>query len=160
IILQVEALKKNNVPLNLIAILYAQHKQAENIIALLERKNITFSVKRPINILELPVTEQILKLTGYLVLEQKEAFSREHVLFELLHMPCYGIDAVDIATLSLYMQQNKAKDKSMGYWRMVLSNGLMLETLNLKSTEALQRMGSNINHWLTQLHELPLPLLV
>src|SRR5690606_24767442 len=68
IILQIEALKKNNVPLNHIAILYAQHKQAENIIALLERKNIPFSVKRPVNILELPVTEQILKLMEYLVL--------------------------------------------------------------------------------------------
>ncbi len=160
IILQIEALKKNNVPLNHIAILYAQHKQADNIIALLERKNIPFSVKRPVNILELPVTEQILKLMQYLVLEQKEAFSGEHLLFELMHMPCYGIDAVDIASLSLYMQQHKGKDKSMGYWRMVISNGLMLETLGLKSTEAIQRMGNNINHWLTQLAELPLPLLV
>lgn len=160
IIMQVEALQKNNVPLDHIAILYAQHKQADNIIALLERKNIPFSVKKPVNILELPIIEQQIKLLQYLVQEQEKAFTGEALLFELLHAPGFGISSVDIGSLSLYMQQNRTKDKSMGYWRMVISNGLQLETLNLATTEAIQRLGNNINNWLTQLHNLPLPLLI
>lgn len=160
IIMQIEALRKDNVPLNNIAILYAQHKQADNIISLLERKNIPFSVKKPVNILELPIIEQQIKLLEYLVMEQEKAFSGEAVLFELLHAPCFGINPVDIASLSLYMIQNRGKDKSLGYWRMLISNGLKLETLNLQTTDAIQRMGNNINSWLTQLNELPLPLLI
>lgn len=160
VVMQIEALQQNNVPLNDVAILYAQHKQADNIIALLERKNIPYSVKRPVNILELPVVDQLLKLLEYLVAENTATFSGEHLLFELLHAPCYGIDAVDIATLSLYMQQNKTKDKNLGYWRMVVSNGLMLQSLNLQSEANILRMGNNINNWLLQLNELPLPLLV
>lgn len=160
IIMQIEALQKENVPLNHIAILYAQHKQADNIIALLERKNIPYAVKKPVNILELPVVTQVRKLLEYLVKENTQSFAGEHLLFELLHAPCYGIDAVDVASLSLYMQQNKGKDKSLGYWRMVVSNGMLLQTLSLQSTDAILRMGNNINHWLTQLQELPLPLLV
>ncbi|MBZ0099345.1 MAG: ATP-dependent helicase, partial [Taibaiella sp.] len=160
VIMQVEALQKDGVPLNHVAILYAQHKQADNIIALLERKDIPYSVKRPVNILELPVVDHVIKLLDYLVKENADAFSGEHLLFEVMHTPCYGIEAVDIASLSLFMQQNKAKDRTLGYWRMVISNGLMLHTLNLSSFDAIARMGKNINHWLTQLNELPLPLLV
>lgn len=160
IIMQIETLQKDNVQLDNIAILYAQHKQADNIIALLERKNIPFSVKKPVNILELSIIEQQIKLLEYLVLEQEKAFTGEALLFELLHAPSFGIDPVDIASLSLYMHQNKSKDKSMGYWRMVISNGLQLETLNLNSTQAIQRLGNNINNWLMQLHNLPLPLLL
>lgn len=160
VIMQIEALQKNNVPLNSIAVLYAQHKQADNIIALLERKNIPFSVKKPVNILELPIIEQQIKLLDYLLREQEKTFSGEALLFELLHAPCFGINAVDIASLSLYMLQNKSKDKSLGYWRMVVSNGLQLESLNLQTTAAIQRMGNNINQWLMQLNNLPLPLLI
>lgn len=160
IILQIEALQQQGVPLKEVAILYAQHKQAENIIALLERKNIPYSVKKPVNILEIPYIEQVVKLISYLVEEQKQAFSGEHLLFELMHAPSYGINPVDIASLSLYMQQHKTKDKSVGYWRMLVSNGLLLETLGLKSAEAIQRMGNNINNWLPQLNNIPLPLLV
>lgn len=160
IILQIEELQKNNVPLNDIAILYAQHKQADNIISLLERKNIPYSVKKPVNILEIPFIEQIIKLLRYLEQENKQAFSAEHILFELLHAPYFGIPATDIATISLHMRTHKSKDSNLGYWRMVISNGLMLETLNLKATDAVQRLGNNINSWLTQLNTLPLPLLV
>lgn len=160
IVMQVEALQQQNVPLNHIAILYAQHKQADNIIALLERKNIPYSVKRPVNVLELPTVDQVLKLMEYLVAENNATFSGEHLLFEIMHTPCYGIDAVDIAALSLYMQQNKASDKQLSHWRMTISNSLMVHSLGLQSAGNIQRLGNNINNWLQQLNALPLPLLV
>lgn len=160
IVLQIEKLYQHNVPLNHISIIYAQHKQADNIIALFERKNIPYAVKKPVNILELPLIEQLVKLLEYLDTETKQTFSGEAALFELMHSPYYGIDPVDIASMSLFMQENKKKHKDLGYWRMVISNGLQLETLNLDTTSAVQRLGSNINHWLTQMQQLPLPLLV
>ncbi len=160
IVLQIEKLYQHNVPLNHIAIIYAQHKQADNIIALFERKNIPYAVKKPVNILELPLIEQIVKLLEYLDAEIKQPFSGESALFELMHSPYYGIDAVDIASVSLFMQEHKKKQKDLGYWRMVISNGLQLETLNLNTSSAIQRLGNNINHWLTQIQTLPLPLLV
>ncbi|MCB0699845.1 MAG: ATP-dependent helicase [Chitinophagaceae bacterium] len=160
IVLQVEKLYQHNVPLNHIAIIYAQHKQADNIIALFERKNIPYAVKKPVNVLELPLIEQLMKLLEYLDAEQKQPFSGEPALFELMHSPYYGIDPVDIATVSLFMYENKKKHKDLGYWRMVLSNGLQLEALNLRTTTALQRLGNNLNSWLMQLQQLPVPLLV
>lgn len=160
IILQIEALQKEGVRLNDIAILYAQHKQADNIIALMERKGIPYSVKKPVNILELPLIEQVISILKYLNAETTLPFSGEAMLFEWMHAPYYGIAPTDIAFLSLYMQGNKAKDRSLGYWRLLLNNGLLLESLNLQTAPALRRLGNCIDNWLQAQKELPLPMLV
>lgn len=160
VVMQIEKLQREGVALNDIAVLYAQHKQADNIIALMERKGIPYSVKKQVNILELPVIEQIVSILRYLDEERKDPFSAEAILFELMHAPYYEIASTDIALLSLYIQANKAKDKSLGYWRVLLGNGLLLESLQLKSAKALIRLGNNIDSWMRRQLELPLPLLV
>lgn len=160
IIMQIEELKHKGTQLRDIAVLYAQHKQADNIMALMDRKGIPYSVKKPVNILELPLIEQVINVLRYLEDERKQTFSGEAMLFEIMHAPYYGIAPVDIGFLSLYSQSNKAKDKTVGYWRMLLGNGLLLESLNLPSAAALRRMGNNIENWLQHQASLPLPLLV
>ena len=77
-----------------------------------------------------------------------------------MHAPFYGISPTDIAQLSLYIQTNKAKDKSLGYWRLVTNNALLLETQNLKTSEAIRRFGACIERWLSEQSALPLPLLL
>lgn len=160
IVLQIEQLQKEGVNLGDVAILYAQHKQADNIIALMERKGIPYSVKKQVNILELPLIEQIVAVLKYLDNEKQQPFSGEALLFGIMHTPYYGIDPTDIALLALYIQGNKSKDRSLGYWRLVLGNALLLESLNLKTVEALRRLGENINNWMLAQQDLPLPLLV
>lgn len=160
IVLQIEKLERAGVPLNEVAILYAQHKQADNIISLMERKGIPYSVKKPVNILELPLVQQVINVLRYIDEERKLPYNAEAILFEILHAPYYGIEPSDIALLSLYIQANRQKDRSLGYWRLLLSNGLLLESLNLKSAAALRRMGMNIDSWIRSQQELPLPLLL
>jgi DNA helicase-2/ATP-dependent DNA helicase PcrA len=160
VLLQIEQLQQAGVPLNNVAVLYAQHKQADNIIALLERKGIPYNVKKPVNILDMPLIQQVLNVLSYIERERKEPFSGEALLFEILHAPYYEISPTDIATLSLYIQQNRAKDKSLGYWRFILSKGLLLEQLELPSTKALIRMGHNMDEWARAQTIMPLPLLV
>lgn len=160
IVMQIEQLQKDGVALKDIAVIYAQHKQADNIMALMERKNLPYCVKKPVNILELPIIQQIITILKYLDLERQQSFSAEAMLFEILHATYYHIEPTDLALLSLYMQQNKQKDRALGYWKLLLTNDLLLESLNLKSAKALRRMGKNISNWLQQQSELPLPLLL
>lgn len=160
IVMQIEQLKQDGVPLKEIAVLYAQHKQADNIMALMERKGIPYCVKKPVNILELPLVQQVINLIQYLDMERRKPFSGEAILFELMHSPYYEIASTDIAMLSLYVQANRSKDHGLGYWRLLLSNDLLLESLNLRSVKALRRLGKNIDQWLTRQTELPLPLFV
>jgi DNA helicase-2/ATP-dependent DNA helicase PcrA len=158
IVMQIEALQKQGVHLNEVAILYAQHKQADNIIALFERKGIPYSVKKPVNVLDLPLVQQIINILYYLDDERKIPFSAEARLFEILHAPYYDISPTDIASLSLHISMNKGKDKPT--WRMLLNNFLLVEAMNLKSSKAIQRLANNLDNWLQQQTILPLPLLL
>ncbi len=160
VVMHIEQLKNEGVNLGDIAIIYAQHKQATNLISLMERKGIPYNVKKPVNILDLPLIQQIIDVLRYLQLEQKEPLSGEAILFEMMHAPYYGIAPADIALLSLYIQANKAKDKRLGYWRLLLTNDLLLESLQLGSAKALRRLGNNIEQWQRHLSESPLPLLL
>lgn len=159
IVMQVERLQKEGKPLGEVAILYAQHKQAENIISLMERKGIPYNVKRLVNVLELPLSIQILNVLRYLDVERKKTFDGEDILFEIMHAPYYGIEPTDIALLSLYIN-NSRKEKGPIRWRLVLSNPLLVESLDLQSAKALQRLGKNLDLWERQQLGLPLPLLV
>ena len=160
IVQKIEDLQKANTLLGNVAVLYAQHKQADNIIAILERKGIPYSVKKPVNIISLPTVDLILKILKYLTQEQQQSFSGETLLFEIIHAPYFGIKPTDIAMLSLYMQANKSKDNTLRYWRLVLNNKLLLQSHNLESASALIRIGECIDNWLAELQQLPLPLLV
>lgn len=159
IVMQIEQLQKQGVPLQDVAVLYAQHKQADNIIALMERKGIPYNVKKPQNVLDLPLVERVLGVLAYLDAERKKNFDREDLLFELMHAPYFGIEPTDIATLALYMQHNK-KEKGPLRWRLLLSNPLLIESLDLKSAKAMHRLGKNLDEWEKQQLALPLPLLV
>lgn len=158
VVVQIERLQEQGIALKEVAVLYAQHKQADNIIALLERKNIPYNIRKEVNLLDLPLAEQILNILDYLQTEKKKTFSGEEQLFELMHAPFFGISPTDIAQMALYMQANK---KNGGLkWRMVISNHLQLETIDLQTTEAIRRLSNNLDSWERDQMLLPLPLLI
>ncbi len=159
IVMQIERMQKEGKSLGEVAIIYAQHKQADNIMALMDRKGIPYNVKKPVNILELPLIEQILNVLRYLDQERKKTFDGEEILFEIMHARYYGIEPTDIALLSLYISSNR-KEKGSNRWRLLLSNGLFTESLDLRSAKALQRLGNNLDNWERQQLSLPLPLLI
>ena len=159
IVLQIEALQKKGVALSDVAIIYAQHKQAENIIDLMEKKGIPYNAKKPVNVLTEPLIEQVLNILRYLDQERKRTFDGEAALFELLHAPYFGIYAADIAQLALYLQHHR-KEKGPTRWRTLLNNALLLESLELRSAKALVRIGNCLDNWEQQQLSLPLPLLL
>ncbi|GAA4462273.1 ATP-dependent DNA helicase [Nemorincola caseinilytica] len=159
VVMQIEALQQKGVPLREIAVLYAQHKQAENIIALMERKGLLFNVKKKVNVMDLPLTAQVLNVLRYLDAERRKKFDGEELLFEIMHAPYFGIDPNDIAMLALYMQQSR-KETGPLKWRLLLSNPLLIESLGLASAKAMHRLGNALDDWERQQLALPLPLLV
>jgi len=156
---QIEALQQQGVPLKEVAVLYAQHKQADNIIALLERKGIPYSVKKEVNILDLPLVQQILNILSYLDAEKKKTFSGEEQLFELMHAPWFGISPTDIAQLALYIQTAK-KGSGAIKWRLLISNHLLMETMELPTGAAIRRLANNLDAWEAAQTSMPLPLLI
>ncbi|MBL4576967.1 MAG: ATP-dependent helicase, partial [Flavobacteriales bacterium] len=96
---KLSALKDAGVPLNEIAVIYRNHKQAAAIINLVEKKGIPYSVVKRIDILELPMINNLLTLLTYLSLESKKPHAGEHLLFEIMHYSFFTIDAHDAARL-------------------------------------------------------------
>lgn len=156
IVKEIERLHTAGVALNKVAVLYAQHKQAQNIINILERKNLPYWVKKPVNILELPFVTQLLDVFRYLQAEHTQPFSGEAFIFHLLHSNFFEIKPIDIAVLSLYLQNKDAKYKR---WRQLLQDELLLETLGLENAAPIRKLGQNLERWLGELSKLTLPML-
>lgn len=157
IIAQIEQLQTEGVDLSNIAILYSQHKQAGNMIDLMERKGIPYWVKRPVNVLDLPLIRNLIDILRYIDTEQKKPFSGEAHLFELLHIPQLGVVPIDLAHLSLYKQGRDSKHK---HWRILLQDTFLLHSLELAAPTELIRVGTALESWIQQSKNLTIAMML
>lgn len=164
LVIQVERLIQSGVRPQDIAVLYAQHKQADRILDLMDKKGIPYFVKRPANLLDIPLVKQILNLFRYLKEESEQALSGEATLYQLLHSPFFQVPPRDIARLALFKRLRdkcgKTSDPSMEYWRTSLSHEQNLVSIGLENPEALIRIGSRLDDWLQSMNLLSLPALL
>jgi DNA helicase II / ATP-dependent DNA helicase PcrA len=117
IVAQLEKAHQNGKNLNEIAVLYAQNKQADDFIHLLEKKGIPYSIRRSIDILQETVIQQVISILQYLSQETRQPLSGDALLFQILHFRCWKIPARVIAQLSFALQKSETIA-----WRTALSN--------------------------------------
>lgn len=160
VVQQIEEIAGRGIPLDNVAILYAQHRQAEHIVALLERKGLPYSIRRSVNVLDELIPRQVQKIFAYLAQENKKTFSAEHLLFELLHAPYLGIDPNDIARLSLYLGGKEAKEKNIRHWRQLFTQEMLLSTMELQNLKPILHFARLLDNWLQQLQVLRMPMLL
>jgi DNA helicase II / ATP-dependent DNA helicase PcrA len=160
VVQQVEELQLKGVSLDSVAIIYGQHRQAEYIIDLLERKNIPYSNRKTINVLDELVCNQLLRIFEYLTQETRKTFSAEPLLFELLHAPYFGIQPKDIAQLSIYLASKEAKEKNIKYWRQLFAHEMILSTMELGSLKQILHVARLLDQWIQQLQILRMPMLL
>lgn len=135
IVAQIEAWQKEGFPLDEIAIIYAKHRQAENLISLFEKKEIAYQTKRKVNILDQPIIRRLLLLMEYLQAEYTLPYSGEDLLFKILYFDFLKLNLSDLAKISLYQAQRKFTEREM--WRDLISNKKALEKLALQEPEKL-----------------------
>jgi DNA helicase-2/ATP-dependent DNA helicase PcrA len=175
IVRQIETLLGHGIPPSEIAVLYARHRQAERLLSMLEKKGIPFQTKRPVNILDLPVVQHFRALLCYLQEESVRPFSGEFRLFKLFHASFWGLSELDLAKLALASrskpdQPEKVPEESEAIepaparskkpWRELLSDTPQLESLQLSDIQAFQKLGAQLNCWISDVHNLPLPQLI
>ncbi len=150
IVQQIEKLKNKGVALDEIAVIYAKHRQARNIIQLLERKKIPYQTKRRINILDLPVIQNSLLLLKYIHREYNRPHSGEQALFEILHFDFINIAPNDIAKLTIFLARDTSEKLQEGQrdlilrWRDVIGNHARLKAMKMKSLAAFKRLDNLI----------------
>jgi len=143
IVNKIEQLYRDDFPLKEIAIIYAQHRQAQNVITLLEKKGIPYNTRRKINILHQPLIQNLRALLKYIDLEHYHPNNGEHLIFRILHFSFFDIHPQDINVLSVHIAKQSWKDKST--WRALLADTKTLEKLNLKSIKSITRFSDLID---------------
>ncbi len=101
---QIEMAWTKKESLNETAILYRNHKQCEEITKYLTVKNIPFQIKRKYNILDTIFTNKLLKILEYIEGEIRFPFSKEDLLYEILHFDFFDTNAFEIGKIALHIR--------------------------------------------------------
>lgn len=90
-----------------IAVIYKENRYGTELSAYLRLKAIPVYTKRSINILEDPFIRKIIQLLRYLHAEHDIPYGGDEMLFEILHYDFYKIPAIEIAKLTVEVNQKK-----------------------------------------------------
>ncbi len=90
-----------------IAMIYKENKYGEELATFFRLKGIPFYSKRSINILEQPFTKKIIQLLRYLNAEHDIPYGGDEMLFEIMHYDFYKIPPIEIAKLTVEVNQKK-----------------------------------------------------
>lgn len=112
---KIEELLAEAVPAKEIAVIYRNHRQAELLSDWLAKKAIPVSMKRSVNLLELPFIRKILNILHYIALENDTPYSGDGLLFEILHYDFFRIPAIDIARISVAVTQRNYDSRKEKY---------------------------------------------
>ena len=152
---QIETLHKEGADLNEIAVIYRIHKQSEELLTFLNQKDIAVRTKRKLNILDLPLTSQLLEIMRYVAEESRIPHSREDLLFQMFHFDFFELHSLQVARLAFELRENRYKNPKIT-WREVLHNGITV--LDQESLDKLHRWSKVIEKWQSDLQNLPLQL--
>lgn len=115
ITLKIEELIANGTSPSCIAIIYKENKYGEELAKYFRLRNIPFYSKRNMNLLEIPLSRQIVLMLEYLASEHYIPFSGDEILFEILHFHWFHIPPIQIAKLSIEASEKNIAMKKLPY---------------------------------------------
>ncbi|WP_273445409.1 ATP-dependent DNA helicase [Neolewinella agarilytica] len=104
-------------PWSEMAVIYAKHHQAAELIHLLERAGIPYRSKRRPNVLDGRPVRQLLDMLHYLQAEYTRPGTGEYLLFRVLHFRCFGLWPHDLARMNRARLAAKDSDGFFPTWR-------------------------------------------
>ncbi|MEM1119164.1 MAG: ATP-dependent DNA helicase, partial [Bacteroidota bacterium] len=137
------------------AVIYARHRQARNLIELLEKQGIPYQTKRKVNILDLPMIENLRFLLEYINLEYQGIYNGEHYLFQILHFNFLDIPHADIIKISRYLAGNYEEK-----WRDTIANPTLLQSLDLLETERILNFSQLLHQTIHDYRNISLHFLI
>lgn len=115
IVIQIEALLKSGVSGKEIAVIYRNHAQVAAITAMLEAKSIPVNAKRRVDILQLPIVQNILQLLTWISREKYIPYSGDDILFQVLHSDFFKLAPLKIAKLNIALSAKNKVSKEDHY---------------------------------------------
>jgi DNA helicase-2/ATP-dependent DNA helicase PcrA len=104
---KVNSLVQEGVNPGKIAVIYKENKYGEELATYFRLKGIPVYSKRSINILQQPLAKKIIQLLRYLNAEHDIPYGGDEILFEILHYDFYQIPPIQIAKLTVEVNQKR-----------------------------------------------------
>lgn len=155
---RVFALCSEGVPPGKIAVIYKENKYGEELAAYLRLKGLAVYSKRSINILEDPFIKKVIQLLKYLNAEHDIPYGGDEMLFEILHYDFYKIPAIEIAKLTVEVNQKKYGGEPISIRKLLLDKiketpkTLFDKTIN----EALKNAGLSLEELIAEVPNVTL----
>ncbi len=156
IVNEIKKLKGQGIDYKDIAIIYKEHKDAEDLIKYFTLKQIPLKLQRKVDSLQIPVIRMLINMLEYTVKELENPHASEEMLFEILHYSFFNIMPLDVAKLSIYINRNRYQTKKALYWREVISDRNVLEEAMVSNPAVILKCSKIIEGWLTDYFELTL----
>ena len=146
---EVSRLLAQNIDPGKIAVIYKENKYGDELSTYFRLKNIPVYSKRSINILAHPFIKKIVQLMRYLNAEHDTPYGGDEMLFEILHYDFYRIPPIEIAKITVAVNQKKYNDEAISI-RKLLSDKANTPAKNLFDT-GLDQGLKNCSHIFEQL---------
>lgn len=131
-----------------IAVIYRNHSVAANMVNFLEANQVPLNINRRVNVLDLPLVRNLIRILTYIWEEYEQPDSAEHLLFEIMHMEYFRISPRDIAAINRYNRKRETKQET---WRTILASREALFRLNLQTASAISALEENLSYWISQI---------
>ncbi len=115
VVRQIEALINQGISGKEIAVIYRNHEQVEEIIRLLEIKNIPVNTRRKTDLLKTPFIDNIITLLTWIDRERYIPYSADDLLFRLLHCDFFGLAPLDVARISVTANEKNRNNEGEKY---------------------------------------------
>ncbi len=102
---KVEGLLAKGIAPEKIAVIYKENNYGERLLKYFSLKNIPSFCKRSTDVLTHPFIEKLITVLKYLAAEHEIPFSGDEMLFKILHYDFYSIPPIEIAKLSVEVNQ-------------------------------------------------------
>lgn len=115
----IHTLLEEGIPAGKITVIYKENKYGEELATYLRLKGVPVYSKRSINILEEPFINKIIQILRYLDAEHDIPYGGDEMLFEILHYDLYKIPPIEIAKLTVEVNQKKYGGESISLRRLL-----------------------------------------
>ncbi len=149
---RIKALLEQSVKPGRIAVIYKENKYGQELAAYFKLLQIPFYSKRSINILEHPFIHKIIQLLRYLNAELDIPYGGDEILFEILHYDFYKIPAIEIAKITVDVNNKNYSGANTSIRRMICEKAAQ-PPANLFDTglpEGLKKVSAFIEELITE----------
>lgn len=162
IAVHLEALVNKGIPGKEIAVIYRNHAQVEDIVAILEQKKIPVNTRRKVDVLQLPFVRNIITILTWIDKENTIAYSADDLLFHILHFDFFDAKPSEIALLNMQVNEKNIGRREDRYSLRRMLNEMKLNNGDLfsEADNSLKQISGVLEYLLKQANNVTVQQLI